>query len=136
MLPGKRRVRRNKRRKMLGPILLIGIMLIAIIYGYAEEYSLRKNHEITTGLIIDCRYPGSRGALRFYFDYEVDGKKYQQSSVIPKLRHARDFVGKQFPVAYKKNDAGKCRLLITRSDFKKLSIPFPDSLKWVCGFEE
>lgn len=137
MLSGQRRERRNKRRKIFAIILIIGTLLILIAYGIVDQSFLRKNYMITTGLITDCRYPMNRGALSFYFDYEVDGKKYQYSTIISNLNtsYARDFIGKQFPVAYSKNDPEKCRILITRYDFNEFSIPFPDSLNWVRRYE-
>ncbi|PWV46121.1 hypothetical protein [Chitinophaga sp. S165] len=96
-----RTARRRKIRKAIITTLVAGPVIIFVIAGICKEFSLRNNHQITTGLITAYKYSdyGER-KLSFHFNYEVDRKKYESVSGRTGVHIAfvDSFIGKRFPL--------------------------------------
>jgi hypothetical protein len=111
---------------IITPFIIIGY----IIYSIMVISSIKKNPEITTGLIVG--YKENRNRICLIYEYTVDNKKYTKKDIEEYYNLDFNLVkNKKIPVVYNKNNHNWSYLLMTPQDFGQLGKPFPDSLKWL-----
>jgi hypothetical protein len=112
-------------------------VLVAFLAVYIRGRSFIREHSMTTGVITKAD-GGGRGNFGpgIKYEFQVDGRIYLGSRTHSYLRYSiDDFVGKAFPVIYRKNWYGvEDMILIVPYDFEYYGHPFPDSLIWVLPY--
>jgi len=118
------------------PIILGVPFLFLVIRSIIEDRALSNNGFITNAVI--TRYQTSyRGYPIFEYEFHCNGKIYTGQTTEPNLgsRAKKDFIGRNFPVLYKRDDPNTNELLISKISFCRYNKPFPDSLSWVEDYE-
>jgi len=114
----------------------IGLLALYGIYeGKQHKDRIKQNQIITTGKIVDHEKKGYRTDDLFIYEYFVNGSKYKASHIGNWPKDYSVFLNRNFPVAYNELDHKEAEMLIFPSDFERLDIPFPDSLKWVLPYK-
>ena len=125
--------------KVIGYIVIL-LFVFIVIYTTVRRYNLKTEYLIGQGVIVKAAGKGGKSAGGFNVDFylSLDGKRYKGSNLYgfdqinaPMIN--RFFIGKQFPVAYYKNNPHNNQVLILETDFQKFNLPYPDSLNWVKG---
>lgn len=118
--------------------IVIALIVVAIVILLASYHGnqFRKNHFMTTGVVIKCDH-GGKGNFGpgIYYEYYIDnkwsGNGSRRAGELP-YGIGKVILGKSFPVAYQKYWYGyEEAILITPRDFELYGHPFPDSLKWI-----
>ncbi|PQJ11719.1 hypothetical protein CJD36_007955 [Flavipsychrobacter stenotrophus] len=115
--------------------LFLTVIVLGIIYFLYQRCQLLKNHKITIGKVIECRFLSkSGGSISLVYEYQVDAFNNIRSkteNLIPLNDCNEHFIGKTFPVIYNPENKSFASMLITPRDFKSSNIIFPDTLNWV-----
>jgi hypothetical protein len=119
-----------KKIEILGFIVFISFILWVIIGSNMNQFSLLENGKIVNAKVVSWASPGKGGTvynLRCEFAY--NGKRYKLFSPTTYSGNFNNIIGKTFPGMFSESRE-VFEVLITRADFEKFDIPFPDSLNW------
>lgn len=74
----------------------------------------------------------------FTFQYIINQKQYTGEYKSSKFSTAiyDEIKGKFLPIVYSRIDPKNCRLLLSRDDFERFNLPYPDSLLWIYNYEK
>ena len=120
----------NKKKISLS-IVLILFALILLFIKYSDV-KLAKEGVLLNARTTEWKTSSYMG-LELSFEFYYNGKKMFGSNAFNDFRGNDAFVNRYFPVMYEPK-LGSSKLLIEPLDFKKIDLPFPDSLKWVLGY--
>ncbi len=110
-------------------ILLVGLGIGAIVWRQILQAELKNNGILVQAKIVGVDIGGkSSGGFHCLIVYK--GKQIHALSPTTYERNRYKLVGKTFPAMYAPQKQ-ILELLITRKDFAKFNIAFPDSLLWV-----
>ena len=118
-------------------LLTLGIIVAFILVSYYEGQLLKRNHHLTTALIIECDGGGKGNwGPGIHYEYSVNKKIIKSSMRKGELQYSiQPLNGHSFPVIYKKRWFGyNDVILITPNDFAYYGYDFPDSLNWVIKY--
>jgi hypothetical protein len=110
--------------------VIIGLLTVLII-GQTEINKIKNNMSIGVCYVYKVT-AGYKGETNIYYRAKVnteicEGIKTMRISLGGEIY----FSNRWFPFVYKKDETSLNRILIEPSDFKKVNLPFPDSLNWV-----
>lgn len=108
------------RKKIIGFILIVIIFIFLYIKREQSYNDLLENKETTIGTITDFSFSNYNYIL--YFEYHVDGVKYEKSIVSSFFRcddGTDGCVGKKFKVIYSRIDPTKCDIDIGKFNKNK-----------------
>ena len=113
------------------------ILILAFIYSFYNSHrhvdDLRKERIITNAIVTGTKTGKSNRFITYRFNYKkgtFDESKGASPFSFSEIN--RFLVGKPFPLIVSKTDMAVNDLLITKSDFEKYNLAYPDSLKWLC----
>lgn len=86
--------------------------------------------------IVECESRSKGTGIIVQFDFTVSGKiiKGKQSFYELEQSVCGELIGQDIMILYVKECPEINRLMLTRLDYKKLELLFPDSLKWIETF--
>jgi hypothetical protein len=115
--------------------IVFGVMLVfagfIIFLLTRNNDDLKVDGRLTTGQVIKV-YRGARSGMNIDYVFYVDGRRFENSTFyFIGIGHKSLFENKTFPVIYLPGHPDRNRLLIEKSNFDEMGLPFPDSLQWV-----
>lgn len=106
------------------------IAIIILFFTSCEYYDIKEHKAITKAVVVD--FGNTRSGAFLIYKYNVAGKEYEGTHGArfsgKCLRRFRD---KEFILLYSSKNPSKSYMLVTRWDFDKWDLQFPDSLRWV-----
>lgn len=114
-------------------VIILPLVMMAIVYVLSRnEYKDTKNNAVyTSGLVTKTKYQKG-GSYEVYYQFQVGNETYKDSDLIDGCSELSNQVeGKIFCVVYNSLNPNQSAILITKEDFKRFGLPFPDSLIWV-----
>ncbi len=112
-------------------VLLAGFLIYVNVRENILERSLRENHALTSGTVVEIDERGVKKRDRITYHYTFEGKAYaavrwlfvpeEWKSIVP---------GRPLPIAVDTTDPENSLLLLYRQDFEGFRLPYPDSLKY------
>ncbi|MBP6732470.1 MAG: hypothetical protein KA149_10450 [Chitinophagales bacterium] len=104
----------------------------SIIYGRIGNEEMKANKIVTQGVVNQAHHTGSVG-IALWYEYKVDGKRIGGSNSFACFSPfiGELFIGKSFPVVYNYKKPESSNLLLTKRDFERFGLEYPDSLLWV-----
>ena len=131
---------KGKNKRILFIVLLVGLGVVFILWGFWRKWQIEKSHQISSGRIYNYYYGGRGNAGHFFIDFilNIQGKEYKGSStyLMKDFDCDRKFIGKTFPVVYNPDNPSTSSILIIPEDFSRYGYSFPDSLKWVLQYKK
>lgn len=127
----KQKVHKMKSKKVT-VLIALGIFGLIIVFIELRENSLAKNGILLPAHTLE--WAGSSNmemSLKYEFSYK--GERKEGDKPIQKIRGLHEFEDKYFPVFYDPK-LGQSQILIDPEQFKRLNLPFPDSLSWVLKY--
>ncbi|MEE1946416.1 DUF3592 domain-containing protein [Pedobacter sp. KR3-3] len=116
-------------------ILAFATFLLLLFVYYKQQQRNRKllvtNGVLTTAKFIDYFQPVTAGQSGLRFIYYVRERRYHAMAYYHVSDNYVEYVGRQVPVIYQKDDPDNNRILLTKPDFAQFGLPFPDSLAWI-----
>ena len=109
-------------------LIALGIFGLIIVFIELRENSLAKNGILLPAHTLEWAGSSNMGmSLKYEFSYK--GERKEGDKPIQKIRGLHEFEDKYFPVFYDPK-LGQSQILIDPEQFKRLNLPFPDSLSW------
>lgn len=122
--------------KLILPFVLGIPFLFIVAKAIIEDHNLSNDGIMTSAVITGYKH-GYRGYLifkyQFYYEKEVYTGQVSNLNLITRAKN--DFIGRSFPVLFKKDDPSVNELLMSQVDFRRFNKPFPDSLRWVMEYQ-
>jgi hypothetical protein len=121
------------------PLILIGAVLLWFLYG-AVTGQLANPNTMAVAKVVSVEpytYYKQVPTKLAYYTFTVKGKVYEgkyNTRNLAFLETLDSTEGHYFPVMYYDKDPTTSDLLVLQKDFSLYSLPFPDSLKWVCRY--
>jgi hypothetical protein len=125
--------------KIKGKHISIGIFVVlmfcAFFFPRFKSFRINKEAVIINGveIIRIGKVNRTYGNYNYHFSFEVNGEvisTYSRNG-LPENITATELYGRKFPVIYQKSNPSNANILITKRDFERFDIPFPDSLQWL-----
>jgi len=122
--------------KLILPLVLGVPFLFIVVKSIIRDHNL-SNCGITTSAVITGYTSNYRGYLIFKYKFNFEDKVYTGQVTNLNLRSSakRDFIGRSFPVLFKRDDPDVNELLMSQVDFRRFNKPFPDSLSWISKYQ-
>ncbi len=134
--------REDSENRELYSFAFLGLIVLALLlYNMYTEYGYRqlaKDPVFAMARITNVVYVSARGGGRYHisYAYRVNGNIKMETVkylFVPRA-NIDTFYDRCFLVAFSKSDNDNKQILITRDDYSKIGLPFPDSLKWVARY--
>ena len=122
----------------IGLLVFAALMVMAcsIFYLYRDKSNDILEHKgFTMGTIISYYHEHKSSGYLFEYSYAIKGMKYTGEQKVPPGVMKDSLMGKTFPLIYDTTSTHSsfypfaAYLLITRNDFKKFNMSYPDTLK-------
>ena len=118
-------------------IFIAVVFLLLKVYSLSTKNKYRKSilaaPSFTSGKIYDLKT--SRSGLVASYTYDIKGRFYYSKHMDGRYDHLGiEILKHYFPVIYNEKHPEKNQILVFPNDFESFNLPFPDSLKWVTGF--
>lgn len=114
----------NKRTlNIAGISFLILFLVLVITKFYIDRYKLENENRITVGYVFDVVQLYGRSGYSLYFNYTVNGKKYEKDLTVYKNQNPESLLNKRFFVSFYPPNPNNSQILLNE--------PVPDQLKEV-----
>jgi len=128
----------NKSKTVIYSILLLFILYL--IYSSTKSVfignQLEINSSFTQGYIVDCTKFSKRTGGNIEYKFYINNKEFTGNKTYSEIDEfkCKDFIGKGFAIAYDSVSTSNNEILITKEDYQRYGIPYPDSLQWVSKY--
>lgn len=126
-----------KKENIIGVSFFIVVVVVFLLWQLNKEKSDYRNRgQMTTGVVLQV-IDDYKGRPYVHYRFNVDTATFYGEDPYPEFRSRieEQLKNKRFPVIYLKDKPAKNHILISRAEFKRFSIPFPDSLSWTIKLE-
>jgi hypothetical protein len=124
----------KRRYLIIGGFLVYLVICISISATVSRmEFKEKYKHKgITTAEAYDAQL-GPKSMPYMMYRYTVNDSNFQGTLSLNKTSYLyiSALMHKKFPLVYAVDDPAYCYILLTKEDFERFDLPFPDSLKWV-----
>ncbi|MFO0322978.1 MAG: hypothetical protein ACK504_11200 [Bacteroidota bacterium] len=122
--------------KGLKLILVLSVPASIWFFSYLKKKSINGNKCLGVATVTKLSF-GFKGNYSFHIEfYDNRNNLIKVKSTLIFGRRDSSIVKKKFPVVYNCDNPKEYCILITKDNFEKYNIPFPDSLKWVNKYLE
>lgn len=127
----KKKLKVLKIASFLFVFFMIAFIIFTGVDGCYEDRHLKENGGLTKAHVFKIEARLYKGYCFVYYDYEVNGVIYSESTKIGLSKIIREkLVGSDAPLLYDSTNPSNHLILLSKYDYQKTSLKIPDSLPW------
>ena len=108
------------------------VIMYFLVMDLIDYYSIKNNKKIATCYIEKAQSGGKGGVLLDYsYFYKSNKFNSQYLFLFVSSKYSSLFLKKNFPIAFDSLNPSNSKILLTKDEFERYDINFPDSLNWI-----